>query len=235
MFMKKSIILTCALALCLTGCGTPVISLTEDENDQIVSYAAETLLKYNSKASHGLTYAQLPEETVAEEETAEESDAENDTTIDIDAAEQDSVHYAPDSSAVDMSQVLDLGGCSFEFVGVSSTDTLTEGDYFDMTAPSGYVYQVLTVRVANHGSSDAALDLRGQSAKFTYDLDGTSFKGVTTVLSDDLANLQTTIGAGDSLTAKIVSQVKSDNAVSEPESVILYCTVNDIKGYVTLE
>ena len=231
--MKKIAIAMCAVMVCLTGCGSQVITLTEDESNQIVTYAADVLLKYNGAAAHGINSTTLADE----EQTDTAADTSQDTTNTSEESDSTSdtsgQTYTQDSSAVSLSEVLNLEGCTVEYVSLTSADSLTEGDYFDMLPQSGDVYQVLTVRIVNNTGSDVSLDFSSQSPQFTYEINGQTYKAARTVLSDDLANMQTTIKSGDSQKAVLVTEV-SEGSILEPESIFLYCLVNDIKGYVTL-
>ena len=67
--MKIGAVLVAA-AMFLAGCGDPMVSLTEDEEDIVVNYSAGTLAKHNSYQQEGMT-ALFPEEEPSEEEAEE--------------------------------------------------------------------------------------------------------------------------------------------------------------------
>ncbi len=225
--MKRIALCLCILTVFLTGCGTPVITLTENERSNIVTYAAGVLLKYNRLADKGMTSAQLPEEEETEDTTTEE-----DVAGETDAGETTET-YAPTQGAVDIADVLELSGLDIEYESISYKDTFSEGDYFNMSASSGNTYQVLTIKLTNNTSSKVSVDILNQSPTITYDINGESYKAMTTVLTDDFHNMQTSVAAGKSKTAVLITEV-SQGDEKDPESVILYATINGTKGCVTL-
>ncbi|MCR5784041.1 MAG: DUF4352 domain-containing protein [Eubacterium sp.] len=232
--MKRIALVFCILTVFIAGCGTPVITLTEDERSTIVTYASGVLLKYNRAADKGLTSATLSEEEeTTEEKSAEETATDEEETTDASSESSEETSYAPDSDAVAIEEVLELNGLDIEYDSISYMQTFSEGDYFDMSAASGNTYQVLTIKLTNNTSSKISVDILNQNPTLTYEINGESYKAMTTVLSEDFHNMQTSVAAGKSKTAVLITEVSEDDSI-DAESIILYATVNGTKGCVTL-
>ena len=221
--MKKIALFLCVGLLFLSGCGTQLLNLTEDEESQIISYASYILLKYNGAAQKGITDAQIESSDTTEEtqkqEAAEEPSEEETTSGD--AGEQTSSGDASssageeqDSTISDLAidEVLDFSGCSLSYVSCETAEDYTEGTYFSMTPASGCDYLILKFSIANKSDAETNVDLIDQLPMFSAQIDGETYSSLTTVLSGDLANINETIAAGDSLEAVLLFEIPEGSA-----------------------
>ena len=76
--MKIGAVLVAA-AMLFTGCGDPMVSLTEDEEAIVVNYSAGILAKHNSFQQEGMTALYPEEEELSEEEVEEPDETEEPT------------------------------------------------------------------------------------------------------------------------------------------------------------
>ena len=76
--MKIGAVLVAA-AMIFAGCGDPMVSLTEDEENIVVNYSAGTLAKHNGYQQEGMTALFPEEEEPSEEETEEPEEKEEPT------------------------------------------------------------------------------------------------------------------------------------------------------------
>ncbi len=204
--MKKMALLLCLSTIFLTGCGTSLITLTDSESELIISYASYVLLKYNAKAVHGLTDADL-EDTA--DETTEETTQEETQTADAsgDVSTENSTGTSTEESTASLDEVLDLSGCSISYVSSEIADDYMEEELFLATPSSGCCYLVLTFSITNQTGNTVSVDTLSQLPSFQVLVGDSSYTASRTVLSNDLANIDEDIAAGDSTDAVLLVEV----------------------------
>lgn len=213
-----------AAAIFMTGCGSNIPDMTEEQNAQIVEYAAGLLLKYDENYHSRL----VEEESEAAPEQETET-PEREPEKEEEAAQQEQQETTP---VVDKSQ--DVGTVSHKSVeefygidGVSITyagyelkdmypDSPDSDDlFFAMNATSGCKLLVLNFDVANISGGDLNLDMLSLNTKFKVSVNGETPKyALTTMLMDDLSSYVGTIAAGASERLVLVSEIPEDKAAS---------------------
>ena len=204
-------------AILMTGCGSVMPDLTEEETEIISEYAAGVLLKYdrvhggrlmseaeyeaeeNKKAEREAAASaaeqQNEEEAAAEESAAEESTATDTAVVDV---SQDAEVAVPST----IEEYYDIQDITFQYTGYELTDSYpsgNEGDnvFFAMDATEGMQLLVLKFTATNVSSADQTLDMIGYGARFKVSVNGGSGENaLSTMLLNDLQNYKDVIPAG---------------------------------------
>lgn len=229
---KTGIILMAAASLYLTACGSSFPEMTEEQNDQIVEYAAGLLLKYDKNNSNKLV--SIPEEPETEAEEAEGQDAQKkerqkkETQSEVSSRLQEDPQEEPDagtgrempeSQYASIEEFYGMQGVSVVYTGYELKDIYpdaeTEEIFFAMKASSGNKLLVLGFDVENTGGEDCQLDMAALGAKFKVSVDGkTPRYALTTMLTDDFASYAGAIPAGASQSLVLVSEVPEGDAAA---------------------
>lgn len=103
---KLSALLLASVMLMLTGCGEEPINLTDEERNQVISYAAHIVGKYNGMQTEGLVYiAEEPdEEGTLQEEPTDVPTEEANAPAEEPAEEQDTAEAANPEENADLAQ-----------------------------------------------------------------------------------------------------------------------------------
>lgn len=224
--MKKgiSVLLIAFLSLSLTGCGLipSLYSMTDEEEDQIVSYASKVVSKYNTLQGDGITRVYSSDYEKEEDKTEETTDdiAEEEPTSqgETDVVE-DTTKY------VTLDAALEQPGISFSYQGLNVSSSYVEGDYLSLTPDKGYDYLIMQFQLTNTNAEETMIDILSKHPSFTVTVDGaTVAKNEQTILLMDLATYQSTIEAGGTANAVLLFQVPTGSASSE-SSVVLQVKV----------
>lgn len=215
--MKKgiSVLLIAFLSLSLTGCGLipSLYSMTDEEEDQIVSYASKVVSKYNTLQGDGITRVYSSDYEKEEDKTEETTDdiAEEEPTSqgETDVVE-DTTKY------VTLDAALEQPGISFSYQGLNVSSSYVEGDYLSLTPDKGYDYLIMQFQLTNTNTEETMIDILSKHPSFTVTVDGaTVAKNEQTILLMDLATYQSTIEAGGTANAVLLFQVPTGSASSE--------------------
>ena len=215
--MKKgiSVLLIAFLSLSLTGCGLipSLYSMTDEEEDQIVSYASKVVSKYNTLQGDGITRVYSSDYEKEEDKTEETTDdiAEEEPTSqgETDVVE-DTTKY------VTLDAALEQPGISFSYQGLNVSSSYVEGDYLSLTPDKGYDYLIMQFQLTNTNAEETMIDILSKHPAFTVTVDGaTVAKNEQTILLMDLATYQSTIEAGGTANAVLLFQVPTGSASSE--------------------
>lgn len=215
--MKKgiSVLLIAFLSLSLTGCGLipSLYSMTDEEEDQIVSYASKVVSKYNTLQGDGITRVYSSDYEKEEDKTEETTDdiAEEEPTSpgETDVVE-DTTKY------VTLDAALEQPGISFSYQGLNVSSSYVEGDYLSLTPDKGYDYLIMQFQLTNTNAEETMIDILSKHPSFTVTVDGaTVAKNEQTILLMDLATYQSTIEAGGTANAVLLFQVPTGSASSE--------------------
>lgn len=212
-----------AAALSLPACGTSGPELTEEQNAQIVEYAAGLMLKYDanyhSRLAEGEEMEEEPEEESVEpveqpvEDEPTEEEAVGESTEEGAGQEQEEM---PDKS---IEEFYGLEGIAISYTGYETKDVYPEasGDdmVFAMNASEGCKLIVLNFDVQNTGGQDVNLDMLSKGTKFKISLNEASPKyALTTMLENDLASYIGTIPAGGSENLVLICELPEEEAGS---------------------
>ena len=160
--MKKKISVLTAMSvtvLLLGGCGTPMHTLSEEEENLIVQYSAQILAKHNIEQQDGMTSALTMEETESEE-------AESEVTNDKETDNSLSGEYGGDTQtkpqAVETISLEKAVGheknLAITYKGCKVQNIYKEGDYFAVTPDPGNKLVVFRFSVKNKSSKTVRLN-----------------------------------------------------------------------------
>ena len=239
---KLGMVCMMAAVLLMTACGFSDPKLTEEQNSQIVEYAAGLLLKYDENYHDRLAEREEAEEDavqlttempVAEpEEENTQEDMSEETEI-IDASEEQ-------ETVVERSieEFYGIDGVTISYAGYELKDSYpdTEGEdlVFAMNATANCKLLVMNFNVANISGQDLNLDMVALESKFRVSINGASPKYVlTTMLMNDLESYIGTIPAGASENLVLVSEIPEEEAGSVETITLLMRNATE-EGRLTL-
>ena len=226
---KKSILLLAialAASMLLSGCGTKMYELTDEEQEVIVTYAAYILAKHNRSQKDGLIYVSpdLYQDVVPEEPDSEEPDSEEpqepDTSvpdsgdgqpdIPIDNAQtQGSVTFA---QAIGQADVIEA-----TYKGFYLTNNYKEGNYYSIDAKAGRKLAMVEVTLHNPTEGEVYVDALSQGVKFKACFDGSTWiTQDSTLLLFDLSTYQGTLAPGESVDTVLMFEIplEQENSIT---------------------
>ena len=218
--IKKGTVLAAAAVL-LTGCGEPMASLTEREEDIVVQYSAGTLAKHNSYQQEGMTAVYPEEEEPEEDEPKQEDTEEKKEPKTQDSEEQKNPekeqkkeeNNSKTDGQLTMTKAMGISGVEFSYKDYSIVSGYSQGDYFSLDASPGNVFFVLNVNITNTGNKTVQCDLLTKQPIFTLKLNGEAgVQNVVTVLSNDLSTYVGTLEPGQTEAAILLFEVKEATA-----------------------
>ena len=174
---KKQVLCGVMLCFCLllTGCGKLYV-MTEEEEDQVVLYAAKMVSKYNRAQDTGYSY-------VSKENKDKQQDA--DTDADGDADEQNTQQSEPQMT---LSDAIGIAGVSFSYQGYDISTSYETTDVAIPDAGEGYSYLILHIQVTNTTEQGMLVDLINQPITYKITInDETTVDGLTTLSMADLS------------------------------------------------
>ena len=220
--IKKGIALAAAAVL-LTGCGEPLASLTQQEEDVVVQYSAGTLAKHNSFQQEGVTAVYPEEEEEPEdpeqeepkdEKKPEKEDSAKQPETDDNKKEESKKEKEPEIPGQStLTEAMEISGLEFSYKDYSIVSGYSQGDYFSLDASPGNVYFVLNINVTNTGNQAVECDFLSKQPIFTLKLN--EEPGITnevTVLSNDLSTYVGTLEPGQTEAAILLFEVKETTA-----------------------
>ena len=224
--MKRACKLLCGImaAALLTGCGSTMPDLTQEENDLISEYAVGVLLKYDKYHSGRLVdttdyetvedvaQAEEPEETEQPEPEQEEMPVDDTEVVDVSQDEETPVIPAT------IEEYYGLQDFTFQYTGYELVqnyppDADENNVFFSMDATEGMQLMVLKFTAFNTSSSDQTLNMLERGARFRVSVNGESSKGaLATMLLNDMQTYNDMVPAGSMV--ELVSIVEIPQSVS---------------------
>lgn len=223
-------------ALCLSACGNTLPEMTEEQNAQVVEYAAGLLLKYDENYDSRLVELKEEDTREQENESAPEEPEPLDENNNSSPAEET---VTPEAEDIPINQSIDeffgIEDITIQYTGLELRDVYSVGEAGDiplaMTATRGSKLVVLNFEVINHAETDKKLDMITAGAKFKISINGDAPKyALTTMLPNDLASYNESIPAGGMLNLVLVAEIP-DNEAETVESVSLI--MRNVSGETT--
>lgn len=213
----KSGVIMVLSAVLMTGCGNTIPEMTEEEQELVVEYAANTLLKYDKYYERKLIELtleqELAEDTVPKEEEKEETEEkpEKESSLKPDS-EVTIIDNTGDavSENISIQKFLGLDSVEITYTGDEVCDAYPEqGEdlFFIMNATAGNKLLVLKFQVKNVSGTETELDIAQSNTRFKVVVDGKQTNALTTMLLNDLAYYKGTLGAGEETELVLVCEV----------------------------
>ena len=220
---KKLVAVLCiiTMTISLTGCGNAIPEMSEDESAMVAEYAAGLLLKYDKNYSTRLvdehSEAEVREEIT--EQPEEQKEVKEETTISENQLTSQESEMAENGAAqekmsANIGSFLELDSIQVDYQGFEILDSYSEGNgeeiTFAMDASTGAKLVVAKFTLTNTGTEDAVCDILSKNPRFRINYGTATKNTLVTMLSDDLSTLNKTIPAGETVTAVLVIEVKTE-------------------------
>lgn len=173
--MKYNKRIVCMILLCLclmlSGCGKLYV-MTEEEENQVVLYAAKMVSKYNRAQDTGYSYVSADTRTEAEPKAPEDVTDEE----------------TPEEPRTTLTEVLGLEGVTATYQGYDIASSYTTMDVAIPDAEEGYAYLILHIQLANVTEQDIVVDLINHPITYGVTVnEGGLIEGITTLSMSDLS------------------------------------------------
>ena len=232
-----------AAAMVMTGCGTKIYDMTDEEQQLIVNYSAYALSKHNIYQPDGMTSATEAEteeqDTSAAEtetETADEKTSEKTDTGHENGnsgqSQQTAQETKPTMQTVSLAQAIGYDGLSVSYAGLTTEETYKEGSYYSMEAGAGNTYAVLKFTLSNTTGTDMNVDLFTNTGKYRAAFSGgKEYEAEGSFLTYALNTFQGTIAAGQSVDVVLLFKVPQNTVC---DSVTMSVEKDNVKNLVAL-
>lgn len=233
--MRKNSILATGLILAaaVTGCGNSIPDMTGEQQELVVEYAADVLVKHSKNYDGKLVelsvvreaeakeaaMKQAVKEAAREEEARKEAEKENEETesTSSDVEVIDNTGEAAQQNPSTIEEFLKLDSVKFTYTG-HETDSLypEQGEelFFVMNATEENKLLVLKFQAENLSDGENSLDIAQSGTRFKIVVNGTEKNALTTMLLNDLAYYQKTLNAGESQEVVLICEIPESEEVS---------------------
>lgn len=212
--MKKRMqFLTILLAstVVLGGCGTSLYELTDEEEDLIVSAAAQAVAKHNVFQLDGITDVEPETEPQMQENTTEQD------TQQVQEETNTNTNTGGTKTNTQTKEIVlsDLLGKNLKvsYKGYSTASSYQEGDYFSVNATSGKTLIIMNINVKNTGKKNIKIDMLSKDVTFYGCFNGTDRIVEKKILSTkNLSTYQGKIKPGKSIKTVLAFEVSKKQA-----------------------
>lgn len=231
--MKRACKLLCGVmtVALLTGCGSTMPELTQEETDLISEYAVGVLLKYDKYHSGRLvdtTDYEIAEDVAQTEEPEQPEQEPEEAEVPVDDTEVVDVSQDEETIAVPatIEEYYGLQDFTFQYTGYELVQNYPpetgESDvFFAMDATEGMQLLVLKFTAANTSSSDQTLNMLERGARFRVSVNGESSVGaLATMLLNDMQTYDDVVPAGSSVELVSIVEVPQSVSVNTIEFVL---------------
>jgi len=209
-----SIFFIIIIAVSMFGCGDPELNLTEEEEQKIVGYAADVMLKYDSDHGSRLVDTSAARELdarvealkelnaqLAEQEAAEQENESSENASDGNGTKEPSQKYPPEGEQ-DIAAALGLDGFSVSYRGYEVCRSYpydgSSEEFFAMDATAGKQLVVFHFDVANMSDAEAQCDILDSYPIFRIIVnDNDRVNALTTMLENDLSTVDDVFSPGE--------------------------------------
>lgn len=226
-------------SLFLSGCGTQLFEMTQEEEELIVHSAAYFVAKHNIQQKDGVSAVVDPDSIVVEPESTE---AIEDITEENTELAEEVISPSGDGSqgeqAVDDSITLaEIIGhkedLSVTYSGSYTAENYIEGSAYSVDADEGKMFYVMEFTIANDTEEDVDVDNASINLIFKLISDGVSVKSEVTFLTTDFSTYQGTIPAGETIKTILLFEV-SEEAAEQIAAPKLQITIDNVTKNVKL-
>ncbi|WP_022747614.1 DUF4352 domain-containing protein [Lachnobacterium bovis] len=248
---KKGILLALLLSnsLLLSGCVvTPLIELTDEENDLITNYSAKVVAKYNTYQKDGLNCT-LPDpeqerateekktDTKNEKEETEKNEQKSTETSDkkeIEEGNQSTQENQGTTSSVSLAKVIGHENeLTITRTNTTTANSLSEKGVYSISAKQGMTYAVIHLKVTNNTGSNITLNNLMTKIDVTAKINGNTCQPMKSLLSNDFFTYTGTVTANSSIDMVMLYEIPSD-AAAGVGGILLEATVDGTKSAVKL-
>ena len=218
-------------SLVLSGCGTSLYEMTQEEEDYIVHAAAYYVAKHNIQQKDGASAVVDPDSIVLEPETEpienviEENTEENGEVLTPSDGDVQGELIA--DGTVSLADAMGAkGALSVTYTGSYTAENYVEGSAYSLDANKGKVFYVMEFAMEN--TSENAIEVDNASKNFMFQLidKDVNVSAEMTFLMTDFSTYQGTIAAGETVKAILLFEV-SESVVEKITSPSLQITIDN--------
>lgn len=227
------------VGICLCGCGNTIPEMTEQEQELVVEYAANELLKFDKNHVVKLTEleeeepAETPEEATPDKTQPEEKEEPEDkggvTADDVTVIDQTGENASIENVSIE--QFLGLSDAEISYTGYEIADSYpsdgTEEVYFFMEATENSQLLVLKFDLKNTADGEKEVNLADSQVRYKIGINGAEQNALTTMLLNDMAYYQGTLAAGESTELVVVGEIPTDQADQITDLALVMKSVDD--------
>ncbi|RKI90208.1 hypothetical protein D7V94_15245 [Parablautia intestinalis] len=234
--MKYGVIVL-LVALLTTGCGNKIPELSEQEQELVVEYAREVVLKHDKNYQSRLVDLSLEQENVNEAEPETPSEEEDEASSDAKETDGQEVSVTDNTQTevqnVTLEEFLKLDDVKFTYNGYELDNFYPQqGEelYFIMEATQGSKLLVLKFLAENTSGTEINLDIAKTETRFKIIADGVGKNALTTMLLNDLTYYQGTIAPGENVELVLVCEIPEE----QTEISTLELTIKSVDDSATI-
>lgn len=233
---KKKVFGTIALctSVILSGCGSAIPDMTEEETHIISEYAANLLLKYDKnyevKVADTTAYHEEEERKAKEARKAEEAAAKEAAKAALEEAQQEKNAAGGQSEDVQtvstVEEFFGIDGIQIRYSGFQICDSYPEQSededlFLALGATDGRKLFILNFDVNNTSGAELEVDMQALNPKFKVSVNGnTAQNSLFTFLPEDLAEYAGTLGADETVRTILAVEIPVEESESV-ESIVL--------------
>ena len=223
---KGMFIVAAATAVCLTGCAS-VQTLTEDQNNAIAEYMADSLLKsdknytYNMKLDND-NYQEEPTATPQIQPTAVPkptaspeiggSTMQPVTPLNSDNPTESS---EPQQKSVSLSDAMNLSGFKAKVTGYKYDSAISTG-VSDISAHKGKKLFVVNIKFKNTSGQNKKIDMTKNKSSYVLNVDGKDMDTpLLTIANEDIHFIKKTVAGGKSVNSILVFEIPSGTKLKD--------------------
>lgn len=235
---RKLVCLITILALMLTGCGSQIPDMTEEQREAISEYAVQLLLKYDTNQTSRLvdvdTLEREPETTKPPKPSVTQppvgmDETEDTPVIDLTGEETGSVG--------DIHAALGL----HDDISIEYINCRTEQQYVDellqelvIEAKEGKVLFVCDLALVNDGNQKQSVDMLRNNIQYALRLDDIQLNCMITMLSSDLTTYLGILDPDQSQKVVVLTEVEKEK-LEQAEEICLYVQSEMGKGIIPIK
>lgn len=215
------ILLAGTLLVSLSGCGNTIPALSEEQEALVVEYASTAVLKHDANYQGKLVDLSMlsNEEETPEEETTQEPVEEADIPKEpeqMQEPQQDvlSAEQAEAEIQADAEQILGLQDVSLTYSGYEVDEFYPKNGneiYFVMNATPGNNLLVVKFTLRNLLNEEQNIQIQPGTVRVKIIMNGEEKNALTTMLLNDLATYQGTLGPNEETELVVVGEYPAEN------------------------
>lgn len=214
-----------AIMLLVSGCGTPLHEMTDDEENIVVRYAAYAVGKHNIRQKDGMT-SDMPQEKDTQNKEKDNAKADSGKASQTDgAAGENGVGDGEeqDYEVIELSDAVDCrNGLSIGYQNYEIKDSYKEGNYFSVNAAEGNTLLIMHFVISNPTDGTLKYDTSGLTAKFYGVFDGTNrIAEKVTFSNEELSSSTKTVKAGKKTGAIMIFELSKEQSKTVDSLTVL--------------
>lgn len=202
-------ILLCAM--CLSGCGTQLFEMTDEEEELIVRYAAYALAKHNIYQKDGLVSVNIDfeDDPIEEEKVAEDTQTPDEEETENPVPNGSFTALEVPESSISLADAIGYGSeLQLTYNGFDIMDNYQEGRVYSLDARSGYTFVVAKFLMTNTSDSAVDVNVLNKNVSFRMAYEGSSWiKQDVTLLLTDLSTYTGSLAIGETKNLVILFEV----------------------------